>query len=91
MRRGQLLTQNSYLHNVPDIKSNAPPMPKVWPKAQPEQLPKPTYWPFFLAMGLTFMFWGLVTSWVIGAAGLLIFALALGGWISLLRHEQHPN
>ena len=58
-----------------------------WEKAQPETLPKPTYRPFFLAMGLTFFFWGLLTTWIILSAGLLIFIIALIGWINELRHE----
>ena len=64
------------------------PPPDEWPKARPERLPQPTYWPFFLAMGLAFMFWGLLTTWVIGVAGLLLFAVALLGWITILRHER---
>lgn len=63
------------------------PQPADWPKARPERLPTPTYWPFFLAMGLTFIFWGFLTSWVILVAGLLLFAIALTGWIRILRHE----
>lgn len=58
-----------------------------WKKATPEHLPKPTYWPFFLAMGLAFIFWGLLTTWVILIAGVLIFIVSLIGWINLLRHE----
>lgn len=58
-----------------------------WVKAKPEILPKPTYWPFFLAMGLAFTFWGLLTTWVILTAGLIIFIISLIGWINLLRHE----
>jgi hypothetical protein len=58
-----------------------------WQKATPERLPKPTYWPFFLAMGLAFIFWGLLTTWVILIAGVLIFIVSLIGWINLLRHE----
>ncbi|MVN22516.1 hypothetical protein [Mucilaginibacter arboris] len=58
-----------------------------WEKAKPEVLPKPTYWPFFLVMGLTFMFWGMLTTWVILTAGILIFITALAGWINILRHE----
>lgn len=58
-----------------------------WEKAKPEILPKPTYWPFFLAMGLAFIFWGLLTTWMILATGGIIFIIALGGWINLLRHE----
>ena len=58
-----------------------------WEKAKPEKLPGLTYWPFFLAMGLTFMFWGMLTTWVILTAGFLIFTVALFGWINQLRHE----
>ncbi|MEO6850032.1 MAG: cytochrome c oxidase subunit 4 [Mucilaginibacter sp.] len=57
-------------------------------KAKPEILPKPTYWPFFLAMGLAFIFWGLLTTWVILLTGALIFINALIGWINILRHEK---
>jgi hypothetical protein len=27
---------------------------------QPEELPKPTYWPFFLALGVVLIFWGYI-------------------------------
>jgi hypothetical protein len=58
-----------------------------WEKAKPEELPRPTYWPFFVAMGLAFLFWGLLTTWVILLAGGLIFTVALIGWINQIRHE----
>ena len=60
---------------------------KDWEKAKPAVLPKSTYWPFFLALGLTFAVWGLLTTWIIFTAGLLIFSVALFGWINQLRHE----
>lgn len=56
-------------------------------KARPERLPRPTYWPFFLALGLLFLFWGLLTTWVILAAAFLVITIALRGWINQLRHE----
>ncbi len=56
-------------------------------KAQPEKLPKPTYWPFFLALGVVFIFWGIVTNWVISTIGLLIFGIALFGWITEIYKE----
>jgi hypothetical protein len=65
--------------------SDNPNIQKV--KAKPERLPKPTYWPFFLAIGLTFTAWGLVTTWLIAVAGLIIFIIALTGWINEMRHE----
>jgi hypothetical protein len=58
-----------------------------WEKAKPQILPRPTYWPFFLAMGLAFLFWGLLTTWVILLAGGLIFTIALIGWINQIRNE----
>ena len=57
-------------------------------KAKPELLPKPTYWPFFLAMGIMFIAWGLLTIWIISVAGLILLVISLAGWINILRHEQ---
>ena len=71
-----------------DTDINRPIVPEYdWEKARPEILPKPTYWPFFLAMGLAFIFWGLLTTWVVLLAGGLIFIIALIGWINQIRHE----
>jgi hypothetical protein len=56
-------------------------------KAKPEVLPQPTYWPFFLAMGLMFLGWGLLTTWLISLAGFIVFVISLIGWINILRHE----
>src|SRR5665213_1850037 len=49
-------------------------------KAKPEELPEPTYWPFFLAMGIAFLGWGLLTTWLISLAGFIILVVALTGW-----------
>jgi hypothetical protein len=59
-----------------------------WEKARPEKLPAPAYWPFFLALGLAFLVWGMLTTWIIEVAGLLIVIIALAGWIKILRHER---
>lgn len=56
-------------------------------KAKPEKLPEPTYWPFFLALGLMFSGWGLLTTWYISVAGLVVFIISLIMWINILRHE----
>ena len=61
--------------------------PVVKTKARPEQLPRPTYWPFFLALALTLMGWGLISAWLFSVTGLIIFAIALYGWINDLRNE----
>ena len=60
-------------------------------KAQPEQLPKPTYWPFFLALGTVFMLWGILTSWIITGIGFVVFVVALIGWIIEIYKEQPKN
>lgn len=60
-----------------------------WKQLPHEHLPQPTYFPAGLAMGLTIVFWGLITSWVTAAVGLALFAAALAGWIKEIRHERH--
>lgn len=57
-------------------------------KAKPGNSPQPTYWPFFLALGLAFSGWGLLTIWLISVAGAIIFIVALTGWINSLRNER---
>lgn len=59
-----------------------------WEETRPQKLPRPTYWPFYLAMGLALLGWGVKAGWVIAAAGLVIFGIALTGWITDLRHES---
>jgi len=56
-------------------------------KAKPEQLPSPTYWPFFTAVGLLFMGWGLLSLWLVSLVGFVVFIISLIGWINLMRHE----
>ncbi len=56
-------------------------------KAKPEHLPKPTYWPFFFALGLSFAGWGLLSNWLISLAGGIVFIISLFGWINNLRNE----
>lgn len=57
-----------------------------WSRPKPEHVPRPTYWPAVLAFGVTFMFWGLISTLIISAIGLVIFAIGLAGWIGELRH-----
>jgi len=59
-----------------------------WEPLEHKHLPRPTYFPSGLAMGATFIFWGLITSWVIFAVGIGLFVAALAGWISEIRHER---
>ncbi len=63
-----------------------------WPPLPLEHLPLPTYWPTALALAITFIFWGLITSWVIFVVGLVLFVLSLAAWIQDIRYERkHPT
>jgi len=44
--------------------------------------PPPSYAPFLLALGITMLFWGMATSPVMSAGGLVLLVLALWMWIS---------
>ena len=66
----------------------APALRPGWRHPDHIGLPQPTYWPAVLALGITFLAWGIVTSLVISAVGLVLFALALAGWIGELRHDD---
>jgi hypothetical protein len=58
-----------------------------WHEPLPEKIPEPTYWPFLMAFGIVLVFWGLVSTWIISLAGVIIFAASLAGWIGDLIHE----
>ena len=59
-----------------------------WESLPHQHLPHPTYFPAGLAMGVTFLFWGLITSWVVIAVGLALFGASLAGWITEIRNER---
>jgi hypothetical protein len=62
-----------------------------WNEARPAIIPEPTLWPSALALGATFMLWGLASSLIISGVGVVLFALALTGWISNIRHERRQS
>ena len=71
-----------------------------WNKPKPETLPKPGYWPAVMAFGIVFLLWGLAlgfnevfsSSLVTSGIGLILFVIALAGWIGDLRDERkHEN
>jgi hypothetical protein len=79
------------------IKSTGPSLDdsarhRGWTVLPPAHIPRPTYFPAGLAMGTTFLFWGFITSWVVCAVGVALFAAALAGWITEIRYERkhHP-
>ncbi len=59
-----------------------------WETLPPTHLPRPTYWPVVLAVGVMFLAWGIVTTIAISIIGVALIALGLGGWIGELRHDH---
>ena len=76
---------------APPLSGGLPTNHPGWNELPAGHLPHPTYFPAGLAMGVTFLFWGLITSWVIVAVGLALFAAALAGWITDIRHERNEE
>jgi len=50
-------------------------------------LPRPTIWPVVMAGGIVLGLSGLVLTLYFTLAGLIVFAIALAGWIRELRRE----
>jgi len=56
------------------------------------QLPRPTAWPMVLALGLSLIFAGMVTSLEVGILGLVLTIAGIVGWFrQVLPHEQHVS
>lgn len=59
-----------------------------WHAPLPERLPNPTASPAVLGFGASLLTWGLLTSWIISAVGLVVFGIGVSAWISEMRNEQ---
>jgi hypothetical protein len=59
-----------------------------WSSALPEKVPPPTYAPAFLALGITFVLFGILSSYVFSAAGLILMAVAISKWVGELLHGE---
>jgi hypothetical protein len=56
------------------------------------QLLRPTAWPMVLALGLSLIFAGMVTSLAVGILGLVLTIAGIVGWFrQVLPHEQHVS
>ncbi|MDB6019105.1 MAG: hypothetical protein JWR19_3594 [Pedosphaera sp.] len=63
-------------------------VPDDWGIARPEKPSRPTLSPAAVSLGATLMVWGLISSLIVSAFGLVVFVLALAGWIKEIRHER---
>jgi hypothetical protein len=60
-----------------------------WIEALPKKIPGATFAPAFLALGITFLLFGIVSSRVFSGAGLVLMVWSIGKWISeLLRGDE---
>jgi len=50
-------------------------------------LPKPSVWPAVCGIGIGLLGFGVVTSWLFSAVGVLAIAWSLAGWIRELCHD----
>jgi hypothetical protein len=66
-------------------------VPPGWQMLPDTPLPRPCYFPAGLAMGAAFLFWGLITTWVVVLVGLALFLASLAGWITEIRHEYKSH
>jgi hypothetical protein len=71
------------VHEIPHIDPDP-----GWNLPRPAHLPHPTYWPAVLAMGIVILAWGLVTNAIVTVVGVVIFFVALIGWIGDMRHDS---
>jgi hypothetical protein len=66
-------------------------LPPGWTRLPEEHLPRPCFWSAGLALAITFMLWGLITSWVIECIGLVLAVRSLFGWINAIRLERRQQ
>lgn len=62
-------------------------VPEDWTPLPVEHIPLPTFWPAGLGLGITLLFWGVISSWVVLGAGIVLFVGSIVGWIVDIRHE----
>ncbi len=53
-----------------------------------EELPLPSYWPVVMALGITLLCFGIISSTLIIIAGIILFVVSIYGWIGDLQNEQ---
>jgi len=59
-----------------------------WSTPLPEKNPPSTYAPVFLALGITFLLFGVVSSYVFSAAGLILMAVSISKWVGEFLHGE---
>jgi hypothetical protein len=59
-----------------------------WPAPPAQTIPHPSYAPAGLALGVSFVLFGLATSYLFCAAGAVVMAIALKSWIGGMANGE---
>jgi hypothetical protein len=59
-----------------------------WSAPLPEKNPPPTYAPAFLALGITFLLFGVLSSYVFSVAGFVLMVVSISKWVGELLHGE---
>ena len=86
-RTEQQAAMSAAAHERPD-EGHAEELRPGWSRARPEHIPRPTYWPAVVGLGITFALWGFLTIWIVGIVGLFLLGIGLAGWIGEWQHEH---
>jgi membrane-bound ClpP family serine protease len=62
-----------------------------WRTALPEEVPEATYAPVFLALGIIFLLFGIISSYVFSAAGVALMVWSISKWIGELLGEERSK
>ena len=62
-----------------------------WQFPKPEILPQQTYAPAGLALGIFFLLWGMLATWIISAIGILLVTISITAWIAEILHEEQDE
>ena len=66
---------------IPEATHLGPAVEVPPPKMAEIALPQPTYWPVVLSVGVGFVLWGAVSTFLISILGVAFVALAAAGWV----------
>jgi hypothetical protein len=63
---------------------------EAWSSPLPARTPAPTYAPAFLALGITFLLFGIVSTYVFSTAGIVLIVWSISKWVGeLLDGERN--
>ena len=60
---------------------------------KPEEIEEKSIWPLLLALGITLMLAGIVSSLVVTGVGIILLLFSLGGWAqeNRMMAQTHPE